>query len=108
MRSTRQASAPPSAPLRVPVQVIPTPVNILATTPLTDAGWSITLRGHEEGSVISCPGLERPFPLRRDTAGSVFLDLEADGAAAYTVYDAATAHRLRKPLPFLLDTGAEV
>ena len=104
----RPAAASPF-PLRVPVQVMTTPTNILSTTPLTEAGWSITLRGHAGGSDITCPGVARPFPLRRDATGNIFLDLVADGAAAYTVFDATNReHCLRRPIPFLLDTGAEV
>ena len=99
----------PPATLRVSVQVIPTPVNILAVTPLTEAGWTITLRGHADGSALSCPGCARPFPLRRDAAGNIFVDLVSDGGASYTIFDDhAPAHRALKRHPFLLDTGAEV
>jgi hypothetical protein len=103
----RQAQVPLGEPVRISTMVVPTAINILATTPLLRAGWRVTLQGGTIGSTISAAG-GMPVPLRHDGAGNIFLEVVPEGFG-YTPYCAADgAHRLLPRSHFLLDTGAEI
>ncbi len=100
-------------PVRVSAMVVPTAINILATSPLLAAGWTVRLEGGTGGSSISVPGCARPIPLLHDGGGNIFLEIVPVGGIVgglgFTPYDASVAeHRVLPRSHFLLDTGAEI
>ena len=103
----RQSQAPLGDPLRISMMVVPTAVNILATSPLLRAGWIVTLQGGEGGSTISAEGGVH-VPLRHDGAGNIFLEVVPEGFGYTPFRTDVGAHRMLPRSHFLLDSGAEI